>query len=185
MSISPTNQDLSDDNTFSQIKFRVPVPLKGHLVEQYILYCLDNIVFCVNSCPCNMILQTMYLYRKLRWYIWFISYYAKVGTYPPSPPWFFKIIARYWGPQHDVICMRGSGESALKKCPIQVVIINSLVNSGKLFLKLNNSAKNLTKSNLNKSSSNGTKKNTGSLRAKILWDGSFKLTIITNTIKFC
>ena len=28
-SVSPTNQDLSNDTTFSQIKSRVPVPLKG------------------------------------------------------------------------------------------------------------------------------------------------------------
>jgi len=27
-SVSPTNQDLSNDTTFSQIKSRVPVPLK-------------------------------------------------------------------------------------------------------------------------------------------------------------
>ena len=29
LSVSPTNQDLSNDTTFSQIKSRVPVSLKG------------------------------------------------------------------------------------------------------------------------------------------------------------
>ena len=33
-SVSPTNQDLSNDTTFSQIKSRVPVPLKQHNKEK-------------------------------------------------------------------------------------------------------------------------------------------------------
>jgi len=31
--VSPTHQDLSNDTTFSQIKSRVPVPLKGNSHE--------------------------------------------------------------------------------------------------------------------------------------------------------
>ena len=33
-SVSPTNQDLSNYTTFSQIKSRVPVPLKGIFRQQ-------------------------------------------------------------------------------------------------------------------------------------------------------
>ena len=33
-SVSPTNQDLSNDTTFSQIKSRVPVPLRDGKIKQ-------------------------------------------------------------------------------------------------------------------------------------------------------
>ena len=42
VSVSPTNQDLSNDTTFSQIKSRVPVPLKvgsGSAAKNLILIC--------------------------------------------------------------------------------------------------------------------------------------------------
>ncbi len=44
-SVSPTNQDLSIDTTFSQIKSRVPVPLTGK-VEPFFMFLhpLDSFV---------------------------------------------------------------------------------------------------------------------------------------------
>jgi len=36
--VSPTHQDLSNDTTFSQIKSRVPVPLRGEIQQENFIY---------------------------------------------------------------------------------------------------------------------------------------------------
>ena len=36
--MSPTNQDLSNDTTFSQIKSRVPVPLRGCRTRFFVVF---------------------------------------------------------------------------------------------------------------------------------------------------
>ena len=49
-SVSPTNQDLSNDTTFSQIKSRVPVPLTSMRTMSKLVYFvhLNNVRHCIN-----------------------------------------------------------------------------------------------------------------------------------------
>ena len=71
-SISPTNQDLSNDTTFSQIKSRVPVPLRDKEFNG-LAHCarlVVHIYYCTISVPKNRygtgdILFTIVLFRSL------------------------------------------------------------------------------------------------------------------------
>ena len=63
MSVSPTNQDLSNDTTFSQIKSRVSVPLKRNFVKNnnvnckkwtWVLFYTFHANFCKNVPPLSL-----------------------------------------------------------------------------------------------------------------------------------